>query len=248
MNEQAKRYEEPSEVDLERLLTAIWHRLWIILLTIVLSVAIAYAGARYLATPMYRSSVMIYVNNRNISVDGMVAAFTSDDIRAARGMVDTYVVILYARQTLEEVINQAEITGSTDEIREMLEVEVAEMIETEIVNGTEIFRVAVTGPDPDEAERIANAIASVLPWRIADIIDGTSARIVDAAVAPSRPFSPDVPNSLLLGGLFGIALGVATIVLRELYDDRIRSERDLGRFDGIPLLASIPDMNDEKKA
>lgn len=245
MNEQAMRYEEPPEVDLWRLLSAVLHNLWLVLLTFVLSASIAYIGAKYVVTPMYRSSTMIYVNNKHISVDGVISAFTSDNIDVARSMVDTYVVILHAGQTLEEVIRHAEITSSTAKIRNMLEIQVSEMITTEIVNDTEIFRVIVTSPDPYEAERIANAIAIVLPRRIDEIIYDTSAKIVDAAVVPSQPSSPNVRNSLMLGGLFGIVLGVAIIVLRELYSDRILSERDLARYEGIPLLASIPDMNDE---
>ena len=39
------------------------------------------------------------------------------------------------------------------------------MIEAGAVNSTEVFEIQVTSADPEEAERIANCIAELLPGR-----------------------------------------------------------------------------------
>lgn len=51
------------------------------------------------------------------------------------------------------------------------------MVQAEAVNSTEVFSIDVTSPDPQEAELIANAIADILPDRIADIVEGSSVKI-----------------------------------------------------------------------
>ena len=56
------------------------------------------------------------------------------------------------------------------------------MITASAVNGTEIFEIVVTNPDNQKAELIANTIADVLPKKIANIVEGSSVRIVDLSL------------------------------------------------------------------
>lgn len=242
MNEVKDSRIQLLEVDMERLLRLIFDRLWLIFLTALLCAAMAYSGTSLLVTPMYRSSAMFYVNYKSFSVDGMLSGFTSDEIRTARSLVDTYVVILDTRQTLKEVIEYAEADIDAENLRKRLEVEYNDVITADSVNETEIFRISVNSPDPREAERIANAITVVLPQRIDSIIEGAATRVVETAVIPAAPSSPNARNNLILGGLFGGVLGVGIIALRELFDAKIRSESELINYTGIPVLSVIPDL------
>ena len=116
------------------------------------------------------------------------------------------------------------------------------MISANAVNGTEIFSVTVTSPDPVEAERLASAIAYILPKRIATIIDGTSARVADAAVIPSSPSSPSYINNTITGFLLGTLIACSIVVLRVIFDTTIRTEVDVTQCCKHPILAAVPDM------
>ena len=122
-----------------------------------------------------------------------------------------------------------------------------DMITAESVNGTEIFRVTVTSPDPLEAERIANAIGQILPNRIKTIIEGTSAKIVESAIVAAKPSSPSYAGNTVLGFLVGLVLCISVIVLRELFDVTIRSEEDIQMCCPHPVLSAVPDMNSQSK-
>ena len=85
-------------------------------------------------------------------------------------------------------------------------------------------------------------IAQILPDKIASVVEGSSVRIVDYAVVPSRKVSPNVTLYTLVGLLAGFGVSVMMIAVRETMDDRIFSEDYLlEHFRDIPLLAVVPD-------
>ena len=217
MEEKQKNGE--MEIDLQRVFAAIWHRIWIIILVAVLCAVITFLGTYYLITPLYESSAMFYVNNSDLSLSDASLNISQGDITAAKDLVESYIVILKTRTSLNDVIDYAGVDLTHSELRDM--------ITAAAVNSTEIFEVVVTSPDPYEAERLANAIAYILPKRIDSIIDGTSARIVDSAIVPSTPSSPSYTVNTLVGFLVGFVLAAAVIVLQEIFDVTIRTEEDM---------------------
>ena len=234
MNEQTIKKEHSREIGLNRILSALWRRLWLIVLAAVLCGALVFAAVFYLVTPLYEATAMFYVNNSELSVGDAVLDISSGDINAAKDLVESYIVILKTRTSLVEVIDYAGVDVSYAELRDM--------ITAEAVESTEIFRVVVTSPDPVEAEKLASAIAYILPKRIDSIIDGTSARIVDAAVVPTKPSSPNYINSAMAGFLVGLIIMILLVILQEVFDVTIRTEEDVTQVCRHPVLASVPDM------
>jgi len=229
---------EYISIDLLKLVEGMIHRIWVIITAMVLCGIIAFSWAAFLITPLYESSVMMYVNNSSFSVGATNFSITASEISAAKSLVETYLVILKSRMTLNEVIELGELDCSYDELYDM--------ISAAPVNETEVFSITVTNPDPNEAEHIANTIARVLPNKIADIVEGSSVRIVDYAVVPSSKVSPSIRNYTFVGILLGLLASCGVIAIIEIMDDQIGSEEYLlNNFESIPLLAAIPDMLDE---
>jgi len=229
------------EIDLSRLIGALLDKAWLIgIVSMVCAVAL-FLGTFFFITPQYQSTAMFYVNNSSLSSLGEAAlsSISSADISASRGLVKTYIVILNTRETLNDVIDYADVDRTYKEVKKM--------IEAESVDGTEVFQVVVTSPDPNEAEQIANAIAYILPNRIKDIIDGTSAKVVESAIVASRPSSPSYTKNTLIGFLLGFVLMAIIIVVRELMDITIRTEEDIAQCGKHPVLAAVPDMEAHSK-
>lgn len=238
MNNKMKN-NEMIEIDFRRMMDAIVHRSWIIILVSILCGAVTFVGTLFLVTPQYESSAMFYVNNSSFSVGDASVSITSGDITASKSLVNTYIVILNTKETLDDVIDYAGVEASYKEVKDM--------IDAESVDDTEVFRVVVTNPDPQDAEKIASAIAYILPKRISSIVEGTSAKVVDAAVLPSTPSSPSYIANTAIGFMIGLVLSVGVVVLRELFDISIRAEEDIGLVSSHPVLASIPDMSSPSK-
>ena len=161
-------------------------------------------------------------------------SISSGDLSTSRNLVESYIVILNTRESLNDVIDYAGVNLTYKDVREM--------ISAAAVNETEIFEVVVTSPDPAEAEKIANAIAYILPKRISSIIEGTSAKVVDAAVVPVKPSSPSYTKNTVIGFLLGFVLAVGMIALQEIFDVSIREDEDITQTCKHPILASVPDM------
>lgn len=225
------------EIDLVRLLSALWRHFWIILLSMVIFGAAGFGYANYLITPLYQSDVQMYVNNADISVGSTSIKFSQGDLLAAQGLVDTYIVILNSRPMLDDVIDELELPYSYEQLKGM--------IDAEAVNGTEVFQITVTDANRKEAKEIANKIAELLPEHISAVVDGSSVRVVQYAVLAGGPCSPNVVKYLCLGIALGFLLSAGIIVLRVLLDKRVHDPEDLAKRYDIPVIAVIPDL--EKK-
>ena len=225
---------EEYEIDLFRILKVMWQNAFRIVICGIICAALAFSYTVFMVTPLYQANCLIYVNNSSFSVGSSSFSISSADISASQSLVDTYIVILKSRSTLNEVINESGIEKTYSQI--------SGMISAAAVNETEIFRVTVTSPDPEEAKLIANTIAEVLPAKVSDIIDGTSVRIVDYAVKPSVKASPSITKNTAIGLIIGLALMSLIVVLLDLFDDVIRDEDYLAQNFDIPILASIPNL------
>jgi len=223
------------EIDLQRLLGALINKAWLMVISAILGAVLAFCGTFFFVTPQYQSSAMFYVNNNSLSLGEASLSISSADISASRGLVKTYIVILNTREALNDVIDYAGVNLNYGQLKSM--------ISAEAVDSTEIFKVVVTSPDPSEAEKIADAITYILPKRISSIIEGTSAKIVDSAVLPSAPSSPNYTKNTMLGFAIGLVLMAALVVLRELLDITLRNEDDISKVCAHPILASVPDMH-----
>lgn len=239
MNEKDLQRNEVVEIDIGRVFRAIMDRVWTVVGVSIVCAVLVFIGTFFFVTPQYKSSAMFYVNNNSFSVGDASLSISSGDLVTSRNLVSSYIVILRTRETLNDVKDYAGVSRSYSELKGM--------ISASSVDETEIFQVSVTSPDPNEAERIANAIAYILPKRIGTIIDGTSAKVVDSAVIPSRPSSPSYSKNAVLGFMIGFLLSAGVIALREIFDITIRSEEDVTQVCNHPILAAVPDMSAHTK-
>ncbi len=239
MNEKNIPKSEEIEIELGRVFRAIRNRAWLIAAVTVLCAVLTFVATVLFITPKYEASAMFYVNNSSISVGSASVSLSSGDLTTSRNLVDSYIVILNTRETLNDVIDYAGANRSYAALKNM--------ISAQAVDSTEIFKVTVTSEDPQEAERLANAVAYILPKRIATIIEGTSAKVVEAAVVPASASSPSYVKNTLVGFLLGLVVSIGIIALREIFDTTICTEEDINHSCRYPVLASIPDMHNPGK-
>ena len=234
-----KTDEDIIEIDLLHIFETLLSKIWIIIIAGLIGASLTFSYATFMITPMYQSSAMFYVNNNNLSIGGTSFSISSSDISASQSLVDTYIVILKTRNTLETVIEKSHLPYSYGQL--------SGMVSASSVNGTEVFRVVVTSPDPVEACKIANGIADVLPDKISEIVSGSGAKVVDYAVVNSTKISPSIRKYTAIGLLAGVVLACAVIILQDIFDDTIRDDNYLlSQYQDIPTLAVIPNLfNDQ---
>ena len=231
MNNKTKEY---YTIDVEHVLNTLLHRVWLIVLCGVLVAILGFSVAAFVIKPTYSSSIMLYVNNNSFSLGNTNFSISSSEITAAQSLVKTYREILNNRTTLERVIEKTGVPYTYQEL--------SDMIKATPSNDTEIMKVTVTTENPYEAAKIANGIAEVLPMRVAEIIDGASMEIVDAAIPNIDKVAPSITKYTAIGLVLGVMLSAIVLAIAAIRDDTIHDEEYILQNYDYPILAKIPNL------
>ena len=224
--------EETTELDLKHILkTLLAKKLFIIIMILFFGNA-AFFSTYFLMTPKYTSYISMYVNNvKNVSD----TRTDINDMQASARLVNSYISILESTTVLKKVANDSNLGYTTKEIKDMMA--------TEVVPNTEIFRVNIENADPNHAAIIANAIADITPNELSKFVEASSVKVIDFATPAVEPSSPNIKINTAIGILLGFMLSIGIVLLREIFDVRIKTEEDLNKMFDLPVLGSIPEMD-----
>ena len=227
--------QENIELDLKHIFLTLRFRIWVVILAGIVCAAAAFFYAYFFVAPTYTSSVTIYVNNTY--VDNQI--ISPSQLNAAQDLADTYMVILKSRSVLGKVADQTNLGYSSDKLNAM--------ISAHAINETEVFSVRVTCTDYKHAAIIANAIADVLPVKIAEVVEGSSVKVVDYAEENPSPVGPSYSKYVILGATIGALLSAILVILVDINDTTISSEEYLPSvYPKVPLLAVISEFDEGK--
>jgi capsular polysaccharide biosynthesis protein len=234
MENQEKNNREYYTIDVLHIVKSLGRRAWLIALCGLLAAAICFSVSAFCIVPTYSSSIKLYVNNSSFSLGNTNFSISASELTAAQSLVKTYGDILDSWNTLERVIEKAEVDYTWQEL--------SDMIAYAPSNETEIMLVTVTCEDPYEATKIANAIAEVLPIRISEIIDGASMEIVAPAIPNLNKVAPSISSYTAIGLVLGILISAIVLVVIALMDDTIHDEEYVLKTYDYPILGKVPDL------
>jgi capsular polysaccharide biosynthesis protein len=221
------------EIDLVRLLFACLGKWWVFLICGVLATAVAIVYSMLFLTPMYQSSISLYVNNR---MDRASSDYVStSDMSASRSLVTTCITISRSDRVLSAVSRAMDNQFSSSYLKSV--------VSAKQQGQTELFTVTVTTVNPERSAMIANTIADVFPGVLSEIVEGSSAKVIDYAKVPTHRSSPDNTKNALIGLLIGIVLAGVIVFIDFLTDVRVMDEEDLAAVCGYPVLGQIPDFS-----
>lgn len=107
---------------------------------------------------------------------------------------------------------------------------------------TRVISLVVTGPDPQGVADVANEMASQVSVVAQDVQMADSINVIDEAVAPTSPSGPNRMLYIAVAFLAGLFLAIATVVLMDMLNTRIRSAEDAEELLGVPVVGRIPAM------
>ena len=160
-------------------------------------------------TPMYQATSQIFVSTPASSLD-ISALATGSSFSQQR--VKSYAQIINGPDTLNPVIKVLGLNES------------AYSLSKRVSASAPLDTVLITL----EALEIAQSGSGQSPVKVSTVKN---------AVTPSSPSSPKTLLNLALGILLGIGLGLAISIVRQIFDNTIKSEDDLM---GHTLLSAIP--------
>jgi len=222
--------DDEIEIDLMELFYALRHRLWIIILALVIGGAGAGFFSKKVLSPIYESTSMVYVLSKETTLASLA------DLQIGSQLTKDYSVIIKSRPVLEEVIAKQNLDMTTEEL--------SSMISIDNPKDTRILSITVSDVDPMRAQAIVNEITKDSSSYIADIMEMVPPKTIEEGVAAIKPSSPSVKKNAMLGGLGLAFVACGLICLKVIMDDTIKSEEDIEKYLGMSVLAVIPDVKE----
>ncbi len=88
-------------------------------------------------------------------------------------------------------------------------------------------------------------LAKVKESNVTDNIDVSNIRIVEEAVVPQWPVSQNKTRNLILGIILGLMGGIGLVFFIDYLDRSLRTEEDVHRHIGLPVLGVIPEAENK---
>ena len=188
---------------------------------------------------------------------------------AANAYADTYITLrheLFASSVLPEyeaavARREAELDAATTRLEQLLDPvdrieELIAVTDDPFVVGALIEQQADLRADAELLRPAARSQVEELETELTrlrstiELVTGSKAiaRVLNTAGAPLSPVSPKVERNLALGAIAALVLGFAAAMARDLIDPRVGEKSQDTRFEGIPLLATIPTLPSRRRA
>ena len=222
--------EDEMQIDLTELFFALKKRILVIIAAVLAGAVIAGAYTKIMITPLYSSTAKILVLSKETTLTSIA------DLQFGSQLAKDYTVLLTSRSVLEETIDNLGMDMSYGALQSSISVANPE--------NTRILNITVTNPDPETAKTIVNELAEVSSSYIGEKMEVVPPKLIEEGVTSSAPVSPNVRRNIMLGALAGLVIAAGIIILRTIMNETIKSEDDVEKYLGLPVLASIPDRKD----
>lgn len=227
MNTNNTPYEDDEiEIDLLELFMALKRKFWLILLITVLGGGIAGAFSKFVLTPQYTSTAMVYILSKETTLTSLA------DLQIGSQLTKDYAVIVTSRPVLEEVIENLGMNITYKDLKEKITIDNPK--------DTRILSISAKDPDPQMAKVIADEVAGTASSYIGDIMEMIPPKMIEDGEVPLEKTSPSNTKNALIGAFAGFALVCGIIVLEVLMNDTIRTEDDVDKYLDLTVLAMVP--------
>jgi capsular polysaccharide biosynthesis protein len=208
---------------------------WILVISIPVIAAIVSALLSFFVLkPQYEADTTLLVNQKAEANPSL----QYDTIMANQALVSTYSNIIKSRTIEQTVIDNLNLPYTVKQLDAMITVSSP--------NQSQVIDVKVVDGSQAEAARIANELASVFQSKAETLMDVKNVQVVDPAEAVPNPV-PVKPNKMLniaIAFILGLMVSVGVAFLLEYLDNRLRTEEDVIRYLGLPVLGAIMDYED----
>lgn len=218
-------------IDLWQIAYILWKQVVWILLVAVLCADIGFAMAAFVMHPTYSASADMIVNNKQNAAT-QTGDVTTSDLSASSTLVSTYSVILKSHTVLGQVIDLLNLPYTYDEL--------AGMISVSTVNNTQVMRITVRCQDAQTALEIVSELVNIAPAIIVDKAEVGSVKTVDEPWTSGKIVAPSKKKYALAGFMAGFILMCGIFVLKELLNNTYKTEADIVKDLGLPVLGVIP--------
>ena len=234
MEQQNLQNNDEIEIEVLELFHVLLDKIWVIILAGAVAALAVVAATILFITPQYQSTTKMYVLSKQDS-----NTLTSQDMQTSLSLTKDYAELIKSRTVTEGVITQLNLDMTHEQLLSKMTVDSA--------TDTRILSISVRDADPYVACEIANAIRDVAANHIKNVMDIDAVNVVETANIPENKISPSIKKNGLVGGVAGVAIAIAIILITYLSNDTIKTQEDVERYLGLSTLGTIPMTEADRK-
>lgn len=204
---------------------------WVILIITFLFTLAGVMYSVYIHKTVYQASTSL------IAVNSVVDKNESqiNDIMNYQNITSTYSEIATSTIVAEKASENLKGNISPDKIQSSI------MVTTE--DKTPMLIIAAQGRSPAQALKIANAVTDAFKEKSLKIYSSIKFQTVNKAELPQVPISSRKLHSIIIAFLIGLLISIFTVFLMDYLDITIKSEKDIQKYLGLPVIGNISKYN-----
>lgn len=225
-----------EEISLTELFLILRKRIQIIILITIISIVTSAIVSFFILDPQYQTFTTLMVGKPK-DYQSYNDRLDYNEVLLNQKLVSTYGELVKTRAVADEVIRNLNLDISYETFKDKVNVN--------LVKDTEIIRLEVIDEDPELAVEIANETAEVFMKKVRNIMRVENIQVIDEAQIPDKPVKPKPMLNMAIAGVLGLMIGVFITFLLEFLDNTIKTPDDVKRHLELPVLGTIP-MVEEK--
>ncbi len=219
-------------IDLGQIFFELKKRVLFLILALILGGGIGYSISRFVLTPTYTSTSIIYVMSKETTITSLA------DLQIGSQLTADYKVLVTSRTVMENAIKKLSIQG-------MDYLGLRRKITLENPQNTRILNISVVDTDPMRAKQLTDAVSECASEYIADIMEQEPPKIIEYGEIPLQKTGPkNGRNAVIMAAVFFL-ITAGFIVISTITNDTIRTEDDIENYFNLPVLAAIPEKDPE---
>ena len=242
------------EINVKDIITMLLAHIKLIIILPFICALLSYCYTVFLVTPVYSTSMLIYVKNTDAATE---EDYSTDNNRIPQnGTSSGTKVNPYDMGTSARIANTCSLLfKTTNFMTTVLEDEELELngvyspgglkgsVTFESVNESQVMKVSVTSTNAADAAQICGAIFRQSESYYKNYFPTGQIFMVEEAVVPSGPISPNITQNTLYGFVAGFAVAAGIALLFGFIDTTVKTNDDLYKMYNIPVFADIININ-----
>lgn len=218
--------EDYIEIDLKEVFLELVSQWVKILIIAILMAAVFFTYSRFLITPQYTSTSILYVLTKSTSITSLT------DLQIGTNLTNDYTQVVAGRPVLEQVIENLGLELTYEDLQEKVSLNNPE--------DSRLLEITVEDPDPEMAKTIADEIAAVAADYISEKMDQDPPEIIQYGYIAEEPSVPNLKKNTAVGGLIGAVLAIVVVIISYLMNDSIMTPDDMEKKIGLQVLGTLP--------
>lgn|GEM_PF-1472404 len=208
---------------------------FIIVVAIIFGIG-GYVYNQYFVDPVYEARVKFYANGL-----GTMENNPEYGVAVAPQYVEFLNGEAFQEIVSKDLLKDTGVNLSPAEIAGMLSF-------SSVVEETSTFYATVHSSDPKLAYNVALSVAEKAPERVKKIVnDGGELTATEFPKLPTHSIGSSSLKIALLGALLGFFLAAFAVVLKEIFDNSIKTPDEITQLFDIPVFGTVPDFSANNK-